>query len=88
MTQRARQIPFPTYSRRVADTTARDAIVHKYAGLTVFVVADNEIHIWNGFTWDEVGGGGMVANTPDVLIDCGTIMAPSENVLIDAGTII
>lgn len=75
------------YLRRVADTTERDAITGKFYGMAVFVVATGEIHNWNGTTWDvTMGGAGSIS--PDVLIDCGTITAPSENTIIDAGTII
>lgn len=81
-------IPQRSYIRRVADTAERDAIPRKYYGLEVFVLDALEIHVWNNVSWDVVSGGGSMVNTPDVLIDCGTITAPSENVLIDCGTIV
>lgn len=86
MLGRQLQIPERSYIRRVADVTERNAIQHKHYGLEVFVVGLGQIHVWNNATWDVVQS--SVNNTPDVLIDCGTIMAPSENVLIDCGTIV
>lgn len=80
------RIPHPSYITRVADVAERDGLARKFFGLEVFVVALGQIHVYDGAAWDVVSSSG--ANTPDVLIDCGTITAPSENVLIDCGTIV
>lgn len=52
------------------------------AGQVLAKVSNNDYDV----TWVTGGGGGGI--THNVLIDCGTFLAPTENVLIDCGNFI